>query len=262
MINLRRIRVGILVLLLAAHVSAVTAQVSEVPFGPRPWDAALLTAIKNGTLKPARVDGNVKAPRKLRHVEPVYPPIAIAARVDGTVVLEILLSPDGRVIDARALAGVPSPVPLLYAAAEETVRQWAYEPVRVDGRAVPAYLTASVSFQLPRDAARLQRSALKPPDMLTLAFVGAAPVPRDGRVLRSRLIYEDILTALQTGHQLLLCEYSELLDPSKTRVFWHRTQPIGFEPALLASRVADHPFLLVEPARAECPPLLPPARAR
>ena len=48
-----------------------------------------------------RVGGNIKEPKKLKHVQPNYPAIARQARVQGTVILECQISPQGRVTEAR-----------------------------------------------------------------------------------------------------------------------------------------------------------------
>ena len=55
---------------------------------------------------------------KLRGNDPVYPPIAQAARVQGIVIIEATLGTDGRVVNARILRSVP----LLDQAALEAVR--------------------------------------------------------------------------------------------------------------------------------------------
>jgi protein TonB len=93
---------------------------------------------------PVVVGGDVRPPRKRSHVNPVYPPIAIAARVQGTVVLEAVIDAEGNVEDLR----VRESIPLLDAAAMEAVLQWKYEPTRLNGRAVPVVMLVRVEFQL------------------------------------------------------------------------------------------------------------------
>ncbi len=93
---------------------------------------------------PVHVGGGVREPTKVRHVDPVYPEIAVRANVQGIVVVECLVSPQGRVTDVRILRGIP----LLNAAALEAVRQWAYTPTLVDGVPVPLIMTVTVRFSL------------------------------------------------------------------------------------------------------------------
>jgi protein TonB len=87
-----------------------------------------------------RVGGTVRPPRKLTHVDPVYPDDARKAGVRGAVILELTIGADGTVSDARVLRSIP----LLDAAAVDAVRQWVYEPTLVEGRAVPVIMTAPV----------------------------------------------------------------------------------------------------------------------
>lgn len=92
-----------------------------------------------GTLQPARL---------LAPVDPVYPEAARAARVEGVVTLEVQITAEGRVRQARPLRSVPG----LDQAAIEAVRQYRYAAATRDGVAVPATVTVSVPFQLPARA--------------------------------------------------------------------------------------------------------------
>jgi protein TonB len=93
---------------------------------------------------PVRVGEGVSEPAKLRHVDPVYPDIAMRANVSGNVVLECTVSPQGRVSRVTIIRGNP----LLDAAAVEAVRRWVYEPTLRDGVPVPVILTVTVTFAL------------------------------------------------------------------------------------------------------------------
>ena len=94
---------------------------------------------------PFRIGGGIAPPTKVVNVDPVYPPEARAARVQGVVILEVTLSPTGDVSDVDVLRSVP----LLDEAAVAAVRQWRYEPTLVDGVPVPLLLTVTVNFGLP-----------------------------------------------------------------------------------------------------------------
>jgi protein TonB len=83
-------------------------------------------------------------PTKVKHVAPVYPAIAQSAQVQGVVILELLIAPDGLVADARVMRSIP----LLDQAALDAVRQWEFQPVRLNGSSVPVLMTATVSFTL------------------------------------------------------------------------------------------------------------------
>lgn len=90
-----------------------------------------------------RVGGNVRTPRKIKHVNPVYPEIARQARVSGVVIAEIRIGTDGSVEEAHILRSIP----LLDQAALDAVRQWRFTPTLMNGQAVPVMLTVTVNFQ-------------------------------------------------------------------------------------------------------------------
>ena len=94
--------------------------------------------------QPVRVGGNIKPPSKIKHVNPVYPPIAQSARVQGVVIIEATIGPDGRVKDARVLRSIP----LLDQAALDAVRQWEFTPTLLNGVPVPVIMTVTVNFTL------------------------------------------------------------------------------------------------------------------
>jgi protein TonB len=95
-------------------------------------------------VQPVRVGGQIKEPKKVKHVNPVYPDIAKQARVQGMVILECVISPQGKVTDVKVLRGLP----LLDAAAEEAVKQWIYTPTLLNGVPVPVIMTVTVNFRL------------------------------------------------------------------------------------------------------------------
>jgi periplasmic protein TonB len=91
-----------------------------------------------------RVGGQIKEPKKLKNVNPSYPDIAKQARVQGVVILECTISPQGKVTDVKVLRGIP----LLDAAAIEAVKQWVYSPTLLNGVPVPVIMTVTVNFRL------------------------------------------------------------------------------------------------------------------
>jgi protein TonB len=93
---------------------------------------------------PVRVGGAIRAPQRLREVNPVYPPIAQSARVQGIVIIEATIGEDGQVTNARILRSVP----LLDQAALDAVRQWQYMPTLLNGVPVPVIMTVTVNFTL------------------------------------------------------------------------------------------------------------------
>ena len=91
-----------------------------------------------------RVGGQIKEPKKLKNVPPTYPDIAKQARVQGVVILECTISPQGKVTDVKVLRGIP----LLDQAAIDAVKQWVYTPTLLNGVPVPVIMTVTVNFKL------------------------------------------------------------------------------------------------------------------
>jgi len=97
-------------------------------------------------IRPIRISGLLKKPGKIKHVAPAYPPIAAAAQLEGSVVLEALIDPKGHVVDVQLIQGDA----LFAEAALKAVRQWAYTPTLLDGVPVSVIMTVTVTFQLER----------------------------------------------------------------------------------------------------------------
>jgi protein TonB len=93
---------------------------------------------------PLKVGGQIREPRRVSSVAPVYPAIARQARVQGTVVIQAVIGVDGDVRDAQILNSVP----LLDQAALDAVRQWRYQPTLLNGTPVAVIMTVSVRFTL------------------------------------------------------------------------------------------------------------------
>jgi protein TonB len=79
----------------------------------------------------------------LKLVPPIFPRLARQARVSGTVVLEAIVTAEGKVADIKVISGHP----LLLQAAIDCVKQWEYEPTQLNGVPTPVILTAKVHFQ-------------------------------------------------------------------------------------------------------------------
>jgi protein TonB len=93
---------------------------------------------------PVRVGGDIREPRKILDVTPVYPELAARARVEGIVIIEATIDTRGRVANATVLRGVP----VLEEAALEAVRKWVYTPTLLDGVPTPVIMTVTVRFRL------------------------------------------------------------------------------------------------------------------
>lgn len=94
--------------------------------------------------KPVQIGGAVRPPMKTKHVDPIYPQIALMSRVQGIVIIEATIGADGRVVDARVLRSEP----LLKQAALDAVAQWQFTPTHLNGQPVPVIMTVTVQFTL------------------------------------------------------------------------------------------------------------------
>jgi len=92
-----------------------------------------------------KVGGDVKEPVVVTRVPPVYPEEARKNRIQGKVVLEVVIDTKGKVTKAET---VESPDPLLSEAALAAVRQWTYAPATLEGKPVKVYLQVTVNFKL------------------------------------------------------------------------------------------------------------------
>jgi len=89
-----------------------------------------------------RVGDDIKAPKKVKDVRPVYPPIAREAGIAGVVILEVRIGSDGRIEEGRVLKSIP----LLDEAALDAVKQWEFEPTLVNGQPVAIMMTVTINF--------------------------------------------------------------------------------------------------------------------
>jgi protein TonB len=91
-----------------------------------------------------RVGGKIRPPTKVKDVKPVYPDAARSGRVQGVVIIEATIGPDGKVIDAKVLRSVP----MLDQAALDAVKQWEFTPTLLNGKPVPVVMTVTINFKL------------------------------------------------------------------------------------------------------------------
>ena len=80
----------------------------------------------------------------IKKVAPVYPPLARQARIQGTVMLRVVIDKAGDVANIQLISGHP----MLAPAAMEAVKQWKYQPYLVDGKPVEVETKVQVNFAL------------------------------------------------------------------------------------------------------------------
>ncbi len=95
--------------------------------------------------RPIRVGGNVSAANLIVKKAPVYPESAKAARLQGAVEVESVISKDGIPLETRVIS---SPGDDLSEATLEAVRQWRYRPTLLNGSPVEVVTNITVNFTL------------------------------------------------------------------------------------------------------------------
>lgn len=95
-------------------------------------------------IKTPQPKSNVQEARLSKSVPPEYPELAKSAHVSGDVVMDALIDPYGNVTSLKVISGPP----LLHRAAVNALRQWKYEPARLDGQPVAVHLAVTLNFHL------------------------------------------------------------------------------------------------------------------
>jgi len=92
-----------------------------------------------------RVGGGVSAPRPVYDPDPDYSDEARRAKFQGSVVLWIVVGPDGKTHDIRVARTLGMG---LDEKAIEAVREWKFEPAMLDGHPVAVQINVEVRFRL------------------------------------------------------------------------------------------------------------------
>ena len=77
-------------------------------------------------------------------MRPAYPPEALAARIQGVVILEAIIDDQGNIANAKVLRSIP----LLDSAALTALSQWQFTPTLLNGTPVGVIMTVTVNFTL------------------------------------------------------------------------------------------------------------------
>jgi periplasmic protein TonB len=80
----------------------------------------------------------------VHRVQPEYPPLARAARIQGAVLVHAVIARDGTIENLRVISGHPMLVP----SALNAIRQWRYRPYFLNGEPVEVETQVTVNFVL------------------------------------------------------------------------------------------------------------------
>jgi len=173
----------------------IPALAGSLPYGitqdpansPIPWEAA-------GANLESRVD-------------PVYPPLAKMAKLQGAVKMQVTVTIEGAVENVRVRSGHP----LLVQSAIDAVRKWKFRPFLVDDKPVATDVMIEVPFVLEHfDKEEWDR------------YQQSFPLMNRGR---TELRRKDYAAAHKTFQELLAL--SETLSPERYLTVWHALQGLG-----------------------------------
>jgi Gram-negative bacterial TonB protein C-terminal/Tetratricopeptide repeat len=117
---------------------------SLAPPPPPPPPPASTAGAAPATPQRIRVGGLVEEQNLITKVDPVYPPLAVQARISGFVRFTAIIGKDGHVLNFQLVSGHP----LLVAAATEAVKQYVYRPTLLNGMPVEVITQIDVNFVL------------------------------------------------------------------------------------------------------------------
>ncbi|VBB45309.1 putative Protein tonB2 [uncultured Desulfatiglans sp.] len=132
---------------------------SAPPASPDPVEPEAQTETRPGSLSSAaadkvfrqsdvgRIEGIRKAvPRYRENPPPLYPGLARRRGCQGTVVIDVLVTPEGRAADLKIEQS--SGYAVLDDSAMAAVQEWVFEPATLGGRAIPMRVSVPVMFSL------------------------------------------------------------------------------------------------------------------
>jgi periplasmic protein TonB len=91
---------------------------------------------------PTRVSSGTMAGSLISRPDPIYPPIAKAAHVQGAVILHALISKQGTIENLTVVSGPP----MLQSSAVDAVKRWKYKPYLLNGEPTEVDTTITVNF--------------------------------------------------------------------------------------------------------------------
>lgn len=136
----RRLCAFLVVAALSGCTTAVAAAVAPMP-GRSPVVGS------SDPQEPVRPGNGVQLPRVVREVKPEYTPEALEAKIQGGVIMSVVVEPDGSVGRVAVVQSLDRTYGLDDQALK-AMKQWSFEPGRKDGETVPVEVKVEMTFTL------------------------------------------------------------------------------------------------------------------
>ncbi len=130
---------------LSFHITGPKDKVLPAPPPPPPARKKIKKELAEFEKGAVKAEGDIKPPKLIKEVKPVYPEEARKQGISGVVLLSVRSSEQGNIVGVKI---VKSPHELLSKAAVEAVKQWKYEPMLIKGKPMPIIFTVTVTFRL------------------------------------------------------------------------------------------------------------------
>jgi protein TonB len=129
-----------------ADLEATAAAVAAATPTPAPTAVVVVPVEPTQTPSPTATPEPVREtpPAILKVVKPLYPPVALQARIGGIVILRVLVSETGQPLEIEVMRGGKGG---LTEAAVSAVRKWTFTPARRGETPVRAWTTVPIPFE-------------------------------------------------------------------------------------------------------------------
>jgi len=130
---------------LSFYVTGPKDKVLPPPPPPPPARRKLKKELADFEKGAVKAVGDIKPPKLIKKVDPVYPEEARKEAISGVVLLSVRSNEQGNIVGVKI---VKSPHELLSKASVEAVKQWKYEPMLIKGKPMPIIFTVTMTFKL------------------------------------------------------------------------------------------------------------------
>jgi len=130
---------------LSFYVTGPKDKVLPPPLPPPPARKKIKKELADFEKGAVKAKGDIKPPKLIKKVDPVYPDEARKQGISGQVFLSVRSNEQGNIVGVKI---VKSPHELLSKASAEAVKQWKYEPMLIKGKPMPIIFTVTMTFKL------------------------------------------------------------------------------------------------------------------